>query len=60
MSAILKTDFQKKKTITFFRRKLAKLHKKDIMYACDNITLSQKQGETRASNGLITYTAFSW
>ena len=29
MSAILKFDFQKKKTITFFWSKLSKLHKKD-------------------------------
>ena len=31
MSAILKFDFQKKKTTTFLRRKLSKLHKKDTI-----------------------------
>ena len=29
MTTILKCDFQKKKTITFFRSKLCKFHKKD-------------------------------
>ena len=32
MSAILKFDFQKIKTITFFRRKVSKLHKKDTFF----------------------------
>ena len=36
ISAILKYNFPKKKTITFFRRKLSKLHKKDNIFACDN------------------------
>ena len=31
MSAILKFDFQKKKLITFFRRKVSKLHNKDTI-----------------------------
>ena len=36
MSAILKFDFQKKKTITFFWSKLSKLHKKRPNFECDN------------------------
>ena len=50
MSAILKFDFQKKKTITFFRSKLSQLHKKDpILHV--TTTFSLKQGETRTSSG---------
>ena len=36
MSAILKFDFQKKKTITFFWSKLSNLHKKRPNFACGN------------------------
>ena len=44
MSAILKFDFQKKRTITFFWSKLSKLHKKDpILHVAT--TFSLKQGE---------------
>ena len=35
MSAILKFDLQKKKTITFFWNKLSKLHKKDQILHVD-------------------------
>ena len=46
MIAILTFDFPKKKTTTFFRSKLSKLHKKDkILHV--TITFSLKQGETR-------------
>ena len=49
MSAILKFDFQKKKTITFFWSKLSKLHKKDpILHV--TTTFSLKQGETRTNS----------
>ena len=52
MSAILKFDFQKRKKITFFWRKLSKLHKKDpILHV--TTTFSLKQGETRTSCGSI-------
>ena len=45
MSAILKIDFQKKKTITFFCSKLSKLHKEDpILHV--TTTFSLKQGGT--------------
>ena len=48
MSVILKFDFHKKKTITFFWSKLSKLHKKDsILYV--TTTFSLKQGETRTA-----------
>ena len=53
MNAILKFDFQKKKTITFFRRKLSKLDKKETILNV-SITFSLKQGETRASSGPIS------
>ena len=54
MSAILKFDFQKKKSITFFGSKLSKLHKKDpILYVAT--TSSLKQGETRTSHGPIPH-----
>ena len=50
MSAILKFDFQKKKTIAFFWSKLSKLHKKDpILHVATTFPL--KQGETRTSHG---------
>ena len=40
----------KKKLITFFKRKLSKLHKKDqILHV--KITFSLKQGQTRTSSG---------
>ena len=43
MSAILKFDFQK---VTFFRRKLSKLHKKEtILHVA--ITFSLKQEQTK-------------
>ena len=46
MSAILKYDFQKKRTIMFFWSKLSNLHKKDpILHVAT--TFSLKQGETR-------------
>ena len=54
MSAILKFDFQKKRTITFLGGKLCKLHKKDpILYVAT--TFSLKQGETRTSHGPIPH-----
>ena len=54
MSAILKFDFQKKKTIKFFWSKLSKLHKKDpILHVAT--TFSLKQGETRPSHGPIPH-----
>ena len=54
MSAILKFDFQKKRTITFFWGKLSKLHKKGpILHVA--ITFSLKQGETRTSHGPIPH-----
>ena len=62
MRAILKFDFQKRKTITFFWSELSKLHKKDpILHVAT--TFSLKQGETRASHGPIPHSlnqAFSW
>ena len=54
MSAILKFDFQKKKTITFFWSKLSKLHKKDPTLHVAT-TFSLKQGETRTSHGPIPH-----
>ena len=45
MSAILKFDFQKKKTITFFWSKLSKLHKKDQIFACDNYIYPKTRGK---------------
>ena len=54
MSAILKFDFQKKKTITFFWSKLSKLHKKEpILHVATTFFL--KQGETRTSHGPIPH-----
>ena len=54
MSAILKFDFQKKKTITFFWSKLSKLNKKDpILHVATTFAL--KQGETRTRHGPIPY-----
>ena len=54
MSAILKCDFQKKKTITFFGSKLSKLHTKDpILHV--KTTFSLTQGETRTSSGPIRH-----
>ena len=54
MSAILKFDFQKKKTITFFWSKLSKLHKKDpILHVAT--TFSLKKGEARTSSGPIPH-----
>ena len=46
-------SFPKKKTNTFFRRKLSKLHKKDTILHV-TITFSLKQGQTRTSSELIT------
>ena len=54
MSAILKFDFQKKRTITFFCGKLPKLHKKDPILHVTS-TFSLKQGETRTSHGPIPH-----
>ena len=49
MSAILKCDFQKGKTITFFWSKLSKLHKKDpILHVTTTFPL--KQGETTTNS----------
>ena len=49
MSAILKFDFQKENTITFFWSKVSKLHEKDqILHV--TTTFSLKQGETRTSS----------
>ena len=54
ISAILKFDFQKKRTITFFWSKLSKLHKKDpILHVAT--TFSLKQGETRTRHGPIPH-----
>ena len=44
MSAILKFDFQKKKTITFFWSKLSKPHKK-TKFLHVTTTLSLKKGK---------------
>ena len=44
MSAILKFDFQKKKTITFFWSKVSKLHKKRPNFACDNYIFPKTRG----------------
>ena len=49
MSAILKFDFQKKKTITFFWSKLSKLRKKRHNFACDVFP------KTRTSSGTIPH-----
>ena len=44
--------FPKKKTITFFRRKLSNLHKiNTLLYV--TITFSLKQGQTRTNSGSI-------
>ena len=51
MSAILKFDFQKKKTITFFWSKLSELHKKDSILHVTT-TFSLKQGETGTSSAV--------
>ena len=52
MNAILKFDFQKKETITFFWSKLSKLPKKDpILHVTTMCSL--KQGETGTSSGPI-------
>ena len=57
MSAILKFDFPKKKTITFFWSKLSKPHthtqKKQEPILHVTTTFSLKQGETRPSSGPI-------
>ena len=54
MSAILKFDIQKKKTITFFWSKVSRLHKKDpILHV--TTTFSLKQEETRTSSGPIPH-----
>ena len=46
MSAILKFDFQKEKTITFFWSKLSKLHKKDpILHMATKFSLKQGKPE---------------
>ena len=58
MSAILKFDFQKKRTITFYWNKLSKLHKKDsILHVATTLFLNQ--GETRASHGPIPHPLIS-
>ena len=54
MSAILKFDFQKKKTITFSWSKVSKLHKKDRISHVTT-TFYLKQGETRTSSGPISH-----
>ena len=44
MSAILKFDFLKKRTVTFFWSKLSKLHKKDpILHVATTFSLKGKQ-----------------
>ena len=53
MSTILKFDFQKRKQLHFFRRKVSKQHKKDTILNV-TITFSLKQGQTRTSTGPIT------
>ena len=45
MGTILKFKFPKKKTVTFFRRKLSKQHKKDTILHINNY-IFPKQGET--------------
>ena len=50
MNAILKFDFQKRKTITFFRRKLSNFHRKDTILHV-KMTFSLKQGESRTGIG---------
>ena len=52
MSAILKFDFQKKKIITFFKRRLTKIHQKDTILHVP-ITFSLIQGQTRTSSAPI-------
>ena len=48
MSAILKFDFQKKKTITFFWSKLSKLHKKvPILHVTTAFSLKQRETRTK-------------
>ena len=58
MSAILKFDFQKKRTITFFWSELFKLHKKRPNFACGNY-IFPKKGETRTSHGPIPHPLMS-
>ena len=54
MSAILKFDFQEKKTIRFFRRKLSKLHKEyTILHVSTTIFIKQEQ--TRTISGPTDY-----
>ena len=53
MSTILTFDFQKRKQLHFSEKKLTKLHKKDTTLHV-TITIFLKQGQTRASSGLIT------
>ena len=61
MSTILNFDFQKKKIITFFRRKLSKLHITDIILNV-TITFFLKQGQTRTISGPIwmPLTVYNW
>ena len=54
MSAILKLDFPKKKSITFLGSKLSKLHKKDPILHVTTI-FSLKQGETRTNSAFIPH-----
>ena len=44
MSAIVKFDFQKQKTITIFWSKLSKLHKKRLNITCDNFIFPKTRG----------------
>ena len=45
MSAILKFDFQKRKTVYIFsEEKLSKLHKKRLHFACDNYIFPKTRG----------------
>ena len=49
----MRANLKEKKTITFFRRMLSKLHKEDtLLYV--TVTFSLKQGETRTSSGPIS------
>ena len=52
MIVILKFDFGKKKSITFFKEKLLKLHKKDMI---SHVTFAfpLKYGEIRTTSGPI-------
>ena len=45
MSTILKFDFQKKRTFTFFWSKLSKLHKKRPNFACGDYIFPKNKGK---------------